>query len=80
MSKRRPRRSRAKDPNGLPKGAHRLPNGNYVMSSAPAPINERGRRLSITAVRKAEPDPAQVAKALVAIAIELANQQHNQSD
>ena len=61
----RTRPSRSKHPDGLPKGGYRLPNGNYVTESV-GPPNSKGRRLRITAVHRAEPDPAQVAKVLVA--------------
>jgi len=67
----RRRRSRAKRPGGLPKGAHRRPDGNYVVQSV-GPPDKRGRRLRIRAVHRSEPDATKVAQALIAIAIEQA--------
>jgi hypothetical protein len=57
--------SRSDRSSHLPKGAHRLPSGNYVMSSV-GPPNKHGRRVRITAVHCAEPDPTQIAKVLIA--------------
>ena len=72
MAKRRRKRaSRTRRPNARPKGAYPLPTGDYVMQSI-GPPDKRGRRLRIRAVHRAEPDAAKVAQALIALAIEQA--------
>ena len=70
MSKRRrPRRSLARHPNGLPKGAYRLPTGGYVVEGPWGPRNKRGRRIRIIAVHRDQPDAAKIAQALLAIVV-----------
>jgi hypothetical protein len=61
----RTRPSRSQHPNNLPKGAYRLPNGNYATESG-GPLNKQGRGLRIMTVHRAEPDPAKVAEVLIA--------------
>ncbi len=80
MTKRRKkRRSRARDPNGLPKGAYRLPDGNY-MTAPVTTTSARGRRISVRAVVRAEPDAKKVADVLLAIVTERAEAERRARD
>jgi hypothetical protein len=69
MSKHKRRRARAKNPNALPKGAYRLPNGGYATESV-GPPNKRGRRIRICAVHRDAPDVDKMVRALLGIIAE----------
>lgn len=49
----------------LPKGAHRLPDGNYVTVGKWSEPDHRGRRIRITAVHKDPPDIEKLAWAFL---------------
>jgi hypothetical protein len=67
MTKQHKRRhSRGK--HALPKGAHRLPNGNYVVTTYYR--TAKGRTLRVDGVHRAEPDAKKVAQALIDIVLE----------
>ncbi len=70
MSKRKRRCSRAR-PGSLPKGAYRLPNGNYVTKPVHGET-PNGRRISIVAVRRDPVDAQLLAQALLDLAREQA--------
>lgn len=63
MAKRK-RRSRS---DALPKGAYRLPNGDYVVTGPWGPPSKRGRHIRVRAVHRAEPDAEKVAAAVLAV-------------
>jgi hypothetical protein len=67
------RRSRAK-PGGLPKGAYRVPGGGIALPPLTSTL-PNGRRITVTGVLREEPDLRLLAKAFVALAIELAEQE-----
>jgi hypothetical protein len=75
------RRSRSK-PGVLPKGAYRVPSGGYV--TAPQTVvagpSRNERRISIQAVRRDPPDFRLLATALVALAQDVAQREHDQSN
>lgn len=75
---RRAKRARPKRPSGLPKGAYRVPSGDYVVQSIGSP-DKRGRQLRIKAIHRTEPDAAKVAEALIALAIDRAHNQNHQA-
>lgn len=52
---------------GLPKGAYRLPNGNYVTESV-GPPDKDGRRLKFVALHRAQPDVHLLSRALMHVA------------
>src|SRR4051812_38328946 len=70
MSKQRKKhhKSRAKQANGLPKGAYRLPNGNIMLPPVVSAPDKRGRRIRVEAELRAEPDVKQIARILVEMA------------
>ena len=77
MTKRHRRRlSRAK--HHLPKGAHPLPSGNYVVSTTH--VTSRGRTMRVRGVRRGELDAKRVARVLIHIAVEHATGSHEAHD
>jgi hypothetical protein len=54
----------------LPKGAYRLPSGNYVTKPVAGPSDKRDRRIRIIAAHRAEPDADKLARALASIIAE----------
>lgn len=65
MTQRKRRRSRAKDPGGLPKGAWPLPTGGYALAGPP--WNHHGQDIRIVGVRR-HPSAAEVARLIIEIA------------
>ena len=63
------KRPKKKQESKLPKGAYRLPNGNYVL-----------RRGSITAIHKDPPDIDKLARALILLAEDLAAKEKKKKD
>ena len=78
MSKPKKRRSQAK-PATLPKGAYRLPTGDYVTKTRSMTVSPTGRRVSIVAVRREHPDLQQLAQSLLALAREQIEREDQQS-
>ena len=62
MAQRKKRRSRAKDPGGLPKGAWPLPDGGYALAGPP--WNHHGQDIRIVGVRR-HPSAAEVARLII---------------
>jgi len=58
----------------LPKGAYRLPNGNYITESR---HDVGGRRITIRAVHRDPPDYEKLAEALLWLAEDLARREKN---
>lgn len=71
MATRKPRKRKQRK-NDLPKGAYRLPDGNYVTTGPWGQPDKKGRRIRVTAVHRAEPDVRLLARAL----LEVAKQEH----
>lgn len=69
MSKSRKRRRSRAHSRALPKGAYRLPGGNYVTTSA-GDVVYRGRRITVVGVRRAEPNLQLLATVLLDLARE----------
>lgn len=68
MAKPKKRRtSRAKRPDGLPKGAYRWPTGGYATTSV-GPVGKNGRRIVVTAVRREHPDFRRLMQLLIEVA------------
>lgn len=65
----RKRASHAKRSNARPKGAYPLPNGDYVVESV-GWRDKRGRRISVRAVHRTEPDAKLIAHVLLRIVAE----------
>jgi hypothetical protein len=70
------RRSRAR-PGALPKGAYRLPSGNYVVTGPWSEPNKRGRRIRIVAVHRDDTDVDKVVRALLDV---VTDEQHRGQD
>lgn len=62
----KPRKSRAKHPGSLPKGAYRRPDGTFVTRTTG--VTTSGRRISVRSVRYEQPDILRLARTFLQIA------------
>lgn len=73
MAQRKKRRSRAKHPGGLPKGAYRLPTGGYAEIIGRFQTR-RGQQFHIVGIRREQPDVERIAQAVLELARQLARE------